>query len=153
MGSNRPLAEIADTAVRRQFATGLDQLVVSQLAGGSVSPVAQNDFFRGGLIRLKTREGLYSQDENAITFLTPNLFRAEIPIPANAPIGTYEIDAKLFADGVVIARDRSAFEIVKVGFEQFVAVVAHDHGALYGLATAGMALLIGFFASVVFRRD
>ena len=28
-----------------------------------------------------------------------------------------------------------------------------DYGLLYGMATALMALLIGWFASVVFRRD
>ena len=53
----------------------------------------------------------------------------------------------------MLARANSAFEVVKVGFEQFVAVAARDYGLLYGLATAMMALLTGWFASVVFRRD
>ena len=53
----------------------------------------------------------------------------------------------------MIARTTSAFEIVKVGFEQFVANAARDHGLLYGLATALMALMTGWFASVVFKRD
>ena len=53
----------------------------------------------------------------------------------------------------MIARTTSAFEVVKAGFEQFVANAARDHGLLYGLATALMALLTGWFASVVFRRD
>ena len=81
------------------------------------------------------------------------MFRAEIPLPAEAPIGSYEVDVKLFADGDLIARTNSAFEVVKVGFEQFVANAARDYGLLYGLATAMMALLTGWFASVVFRRD
>jgi tetrahydromethanopterin S-methyltransferase subunit G len=34
-----------------------------------------------------------------------------------------------------------------------VADAARDYGLLYGMATALMALLIGWFASVVFRRD
>ena len=88
-----------------------------------------------------------------MTFLTPTLFRAAIPLPAEAPIGNYDVDVKLFADGALLTRANSAFEIVKVGFEQFVANAARDHGLLYGLATAMMALLTGWFASVVFRRD
>ena len=52
-----------------------------------------------------------------------------------------------------MARTNSALEVVKVGFEQFVADAARDYGLLYGLATAMMALLTGWFASVVFRRD
>ena len=53
----------------------------------------------------------------------------------------------------MLARTNSAFEIVKVGFEQFVANAAHEYGLLYGLATAMMAILTGWFAAVVFRRD
>ena len=49
------------------------------------------------------------------------------------PIGNYTVDVKLFADGNLIAHTDSAFEIVKVGFEQFVVDAARDHGLLYGL--------------------
>jgi uncharacterized membrane protein YfcA len=44
-------------------------------------------------------------------------------------------------------------EVVKVGFEQFVAQAAREYGLLYGFATALMALLTGWLASVVFRKD
>ena len=53
----------------------------------------------------------------------------------------------------MVARGNSAFEIVKVGFEQFVATAARDYGFFYGIATAMMAMFTGWFASVVFRRD
>lgn len=151
--ANRPLAEIADTEARRQFRIGLDQVALTELIGGVVVEVAYDDPFRQAFLRLKREQALYRERDNAITFLTPNLFRATIPLPANAPVGTYEVDVKLFADGVVIAREANAFEIAKVGFEQFVANAAHDYGALYGLATTAMALLIGFIASAVFRRE
>jgi hypothetical protein len=38
-------------------------------------------------------------------------------------------------------------------FEQVVSAAAYDHGFLYGLATALMAVATGWLASVVFRRD
>jgi uncharacterized protein (TIGR02186 family) len=97
--------------------------------------------------------GLYSEEANAVTFLTPTLFRASIKLPAQVPVGDYTVDVKLFADGNLVAHTDSAFEIVKVGFEQFVVDAARDHGLLYGLATALMALLTGWIASVAFRRD
>jgi uncharacterized protein (TIGR02186 family) len=102
---------------------------------------------------LRGEQGLYLERTNAVTFLTPTLFRTAIPLPADAPIGSYEVDVKLFADGVMIARERSAFELYKVGFEQLVANAARHHGFVYGLGTAGLALLVGWLASVVFRRD
>ena len=45
------------------------------------------------------------------------------------------------------------FEVYKSGFEQVVTTAARDHGVLYGLATAAMALATGWFASIIFRRD
>ena len=88
-----------------------------------------------------------------MTFLTPTLFRTGIPLPGEVPIGTYDVDIKLFADGALVTRTDTAFEIVKVGFEQFVATTAHQNGFAYGLVTAFMALMTGWMASIVFRKD
>ena len=65
------------------------------------------------------------------------------------PVGNYEVDVRLFADGAMIARAPSAFEVYKAGFEQYVAIAARNHGFLYGLATAMMALATGWLASVI----
>ena len=88
-----------------------------------------------------------------MTFLTPTLFRTGIPLPAEVPIGTYHIGIKLLADGALVTKTDTAFEIVKVGFEQFVATAARQHSIFYGLATACMALMTGWMASIVFRKD
>jgi hypothetical protein len=53
----------------------------------------------------------------------------------------------------MIARATSAFEVVKAGFEQVVAEAAYRTPFLYGLITALMALLTGWLASVIFRKD
>ena len=53
----------------------------------------------------------------------------------------------------LVAKTDTAFEIVKVGFEQFVATTAQQHGFVYGLITAFMALMTGWMASIVFRKD
>jgi uncharacterized protein (TIGR02186 family) len=115
--------------------------------------VVSNDPFRAALVRLMRERGLYSEEPNGVTFLTPTLFRASIVLPAEVPIGSYHVDVKLFAEGNLVAQTDTAFEVLKVGFEQFVVSAARDHGLAYGLATATMALLAGWFASVVFRRD
>ena len=74
-------------------------------------------------------------------------------MPAGVPTGTYNVELKLFADGALIASGTEAFDIVKFGFEQFVAESAVNYGLFYGLATAAMAMLTGWLASVMFRRD
>jgi uncharacterized protein (TIGR02186 family) len=85
--------------------------------------------------------------------LTPTLFRTGIPLPGEVPIGTYDVDIKLLADGALVTKTDTTFEIVKVGFEQYVATNARQNGVTYGLFTAFMALMTGWMASIVFRKD
>lgn len=153
MLANRSLYAITPIDNQRRLQMGLDFFQLPQRIGPDTADTVPEDPFRSAFVRLKISQGLYREEPNAVTFLTPNLFRAEIPLPAVVPVGTYEVDVKLFADGQLIARTNSALEIIKVGFEQFVAEAARHHGLLYGLATAMLALVTGWLASVVFRRD
>ena len=147
--SNRSLAAIAGADTLQRLQIGIARTPTASVAADDPT----TDAFRAAFLRLNREHGLYREEANAITFLTPDLFRAAIELPANAPIGNYEVDVKLFADGVLLARQTSAIEIVKVGFEQFIASAAREHGLAYGLATATLALLTGWAGAVVFRRD
>ena len=81
-----------------------------------------------------------------MTFITPAIFRAAIPLPAEAPPGNYEVETLLFADGILLARDVTNFELVKTGLEQRVGVWAESSSALYGLFTVLMAVFFGWLA-------
>jgi uncharacterized protein (TIGR02186 family) len=153
--ANRPIEEIAPQEVRRRLQLGLARTLLPQLIGDDVADVVRDDPFRQAFLRLRAERGLYVEKPNGVTFLDPasTFFRTAIPLPAEAPIGSYEVEVKLFADGTLLARGPSAFELYKVGFEQFVANAAHHHGLLYGFGTASLALMVGWLASVVFRRD
>jgi len=150
--ASRPLDTITSAENLRRLKLGIANTPLPELVNNDIGEVS-NDPFRTALIGLMRERGLYSDKPNAVTFLTPSLFRTSIVLPAQVPIGNYTVDVKLFADGKLLAGTDSAFEIVKVGFEQFVVNAARDHGLLYGIATALMALLTGWTASVAFRRD
>ena len=150
--ANRPLDLIASAENRRKLQIGLTDTPLPELVNNDIGEVT-SDPFRSALVRLMGERGLYSEEANAVTFLTPTLFRASIKLPAQVPIGDYTVDVKLFADGNLIGHTALLFQIVKVGFEQFVVEAARDHALLYGFATACMALLTGWIASVAFRRD
>lgn len=149
--SNRPLNEIASAELLRRQEIGMN--LVPRPALTSEIQTGEYDIFRDALIRLRTQRKLYVEEPAGVTFLTPNLFRATIRLPAEAPVGTYDVDVRLFADSTPLARANSALEVVKVGVEQFIVNAAAHHGILYGLFTTLMALLTGWFASVVFRKD
>jgi uncharacterized protein (TIGR02186 family) len=151
--SNRPFEAIASPEVQRRQQLGLNNVLLTQRVGPDYADVVPNDPFRSAFVRLRSEHGLYREKTSAVTFLTPTLFRTSIPLPAEVPIGTYDVEIKLFSDGALVTRTETAFEIVKVGFEQFVATNARQNGIGYGLATALMALMTGWMASVVFRKD
>jgi uncharacterized protein (TIGR02186 family) len=148
--SNRPLDAIVNAETRRKLQLGLDNVALEQGASAAADP---EDPFRLALIEINQKRRLYVETTNGITFLTPTLFSAPIRLPAGVPVGNYEVDVRLFADGNMLARSPSAFEVYKAGFEQFVTSTVRTHPFLYGITTATMALAIGWLASVMFRRD
>jgi uncharacterized protein (TIGR02186 family) len=151
--SNRPLDALAGAETLRRLQLGLDNIPLPQRASINIADAAADDPFRVAFIKIRSKNGVYREASNGVTFLTPALFRASIPLPAEVPVGTYEVDIRLLADGVQIARAPAPFEVYKSGFEQIVSSAARDYGLVYGLATAVMAILAGWLASVVFRRD
>jgi uncharacterized protein (TIGR02186 family) len=149
--SNKPVDQIAPAELLRRQEIGMN--LIPRPALTSEIQSGEYDVFRDALIRLRKQRNLYLEEPAGVTFLTPSLFRATIRLPAEAPVGTYEVDVRLFADGTPLARATSALEVVKVGVEQFIVNAAASHGILYGLFTTLMALATGWFAAVLFRKD
>src|ERR1700752_949292 len=131
--ANRPFEQIAPPEVQRRQQLGLNNVILTQRVGPDYADVVPNDSFRSAFIRLREQHRLYREDTSAVTFLTPTLFRTGIPLPAEVPIGTYQVEIKLFSRGALVNHTETAFDIVKVGFEQFVATPARQNGLFYGM--------------------
>jgi uncharacterized protein (TIGR02186 family) len=151
--STKPVDAIGGPELARRLRLGLADTLLPQQIGPDLGDVVRDDPFRMAFLRLKMARGLYLERPSGVTFLTSTLYTTSIQLPAEVPTGEYDVDIKLFADNAMIARTPEAFEIVKFGFENFVADAARDYSLLYGLATAFMALATGWIASIVFRRD
>ena len=148
VAATRPLEEIADAASLALLQIGTANLVFAPR--GTVLP-DREDFARS-LKRLKRSRGLYSQGI-ATDFLSPTLFRATLPVPANVPIGRHVAQAFLFRDGRYIGSSTEELTVEKTGFEQVTYDFAHEHGLLYGLVAVLVAVVTGWLASVAFRKD
>lgn len=163
--STRPLNEIARFGVLRRLGAGLDHLAFEAPAERRVETRygvrdmvvsrlgADYLYWRRAVIRLKQKAGLYAADSTAVTFVDHGLFRAEIALPTEAPIGEYQARIILFQDGVPVSLRDRALTVEKVGFERALYLFAHRHPWFYGLVSAVIALTAGWVASRAFRRS
>ncbi len=150
--SNRPVADISNVDMRQKMRIGIDPLIPEQpdrtLLNDPNEPI-----FRQALIRLRIGQRLFREEGSAVHFLSPTLFTAPLRIPGTAPIGQYNVDVALFADGVQLTKASLRFQVTKEGIEHSIADLALHHSALYGALTSSLAVLVGWLASVLFRRD
>ena len=116
MLSNRPVTEIAREDTLRRLQIGLDNFLLPQRIGADLADTVRDDPFRSAFVRLQNQQGLYRESGTAVTFLTPTVFRAAIPMPAAVSTGTYGIDVQLFSGGMLVARTNTALEVIKTGF-------------------------------------
>jgi len=145
--ANRPIDAIASADLLREQRIGLKRALFAD------SGAPKDDPYLDNLIKIRTEEQLYNEQPKGVTFLSPTAFRVDIPLPQSVLTGDYKVEFRVFSDGVPLAHNVSAFRVAKVGVEEFVIQAASDYSLLYGLATTFMALLMGWMASVVFRKD
>lgn len=151
--TNRPPDELGAPEFLRRNRIGLVNQTFRQRIGADFGDVVPQDPFRAAFLRVRISEGLFHEEPTGVTFLTPRLFRASVPIPGIAPTGTYQLEAQLLTGGEVIASQTTAIEVLKTGFEELLARSAREHGILYGLATVLLAMATGLLANFMFRRD
>ena len=150
--SNRPLAKIAPPATLKKLKLGVESLVTEQGRRGGGVDVEEPDF-RAALARLRRSEGLFIDDGAGVVFLTPTLFKATLLLPGGVPLGRYDVEVDVLAGTMPLARATNGFTVRKGGFEQRVASASRETPVAYGLATALMAMFMGWLATVIFRRD
>jgi uncharacterized protein (TIGR02186 family) len=163
--STRPLDDIARFGVLRRLEAGVDHLkfnapdeqrvetrygvrdvVVSRLGADYLD-------WRNAVVRLKEEQGLYAVEDRGVRFVDKGLFRAEIALPAEAPIGAYQVRILLFQNGQPVSEKDRSLSVEQVGVERALYLWAHQRPWSYGLAAMAFALGAGWAASAAFRRD
>lgn len=149
VASSRPVRDLLDERTAAIYEIGLENL---QLSPGSGALPDKARRFEAGLIDLRKRRGVYSEDPKGVEISEGVLYRARISIPSQVPVGTYTAETFLIQDGRVIAVATRDIYIGKSGFERWVSLVARRHEGLYGLAAVFMSVFLGWAAAMIFRR-
>jgi len=151
LSSTRAVDGIALSQELNQRGIGIDHLRLTPT--GYVGNGSNLGEFREAYRRLKQTNGLYQRDPTGVRFVSPTLFRATLRIPANIPDGVHMVRAYLFKSGIFVAQKELPLRVVKTGIEQTITDAAHEQPLLYGFFAVFLAVVTGWSASVLFRRD
>lgn len=109
--------------------------------------------FAEALIQLKTEQGLYDERRDEVTFVAPGVFRSTFFLPSAVPTGNYKVSVYLFRGAAFLAGQTQTLTVAKGGFSERIARTAQTYSLGYGLASVALALLTGWIAGIIFRRN
>jgi uncharacterized protein (TIGR02186 family) len=149
IATSAPIEKLVDERTAAIYELGLGNLQLSP--GGGALPDKERRFEKG-LLDLRERQSLYSENSKGVEISEGVLYRARIAIPSQVPVGTYTAETFLISDHRVVAAATREIEIGKSGFERYVALAARRHSVLYGLAAMLLSLGLGYAAAWAFAR-
>ncbi|MFM2278242.1 MAG: hypothetical protein RLZZ444_473 [Pseudomonadota bacterium] len=151
IASTRLVENIAPAS--QLFANGVGINYIQLMATGIASNAETLREYRDAFIRLKQEHGLFQSNPGGVTFISNSLFQANIHIPSDIPNGVHTIKAFLFRSGDFVAVKELKLRVVKTGLEQVITEAAFNSPFLYGLFSVLLAVITGWTASLMFRRD
>ncbi|ANK71309.1 hypothetical protein FA04_00865 [Ensifer adhaerens] len=151
LSSTRDIETIAPPGEMGNMGIGVDHMRLVPL--GFVGDGSDLGEFRNAFRRIRETSGVYERDPGGVQFISSSLFKASVRLPANVPNGVHVVRAYLFRDGVFVAAKALPLRVVKTGLEQFITQAAHQQPLLYGLMAVLLAVITGWGASVIFRKE
>ncbi|WP_286830099.1 MULTISPECIES: TIGR02186 family protein [Kordiimonas] len=150
VAATRPLKEIATPVAFASYGIGFHNLpLVAETGAGLAMPDPE---FRDALFRLRSNEGLYRQERDEVAIIGQGLFRTNVHLPANVPVGEFIVETFIFQHGSMRSRNRIALTVDKEGFERAAYNFAHGYPFWYGIVAVFVALGAGWLAGVLGRK-
>ncbi len=150
VAATKKLSDIASAEVFEGYGIGFEYMPLAvRTEDGKAVP---DPMFRDALFRLRSSQQLYRQELDSVTKLTQGLFRTDIHLPAQVPVGDFIVETFLFQDGILKDRSRIKLDVDKEGFERAAYDFAHDYPFWYGLTAVLVALSAGWLAGVLGKK-
>lgn len=148
--STRPVDDIAPLPLQAEYRLDADYLDIPIDAR---SPTAENTaLFRSAFLSEAETAALYHRRTGGISFKKGALFTIDAGLPANTPVGEYEVAVYLFRNGEMIGSDKTALAVNRAGLERRIYEIAHERPVSYGIFCVALSLLAGWIGSFAFRK-
>jgi len=147
VASSKPVADMLSPATIANKKLTLDKVDF---------PVRKNDAraetFRQALIQRRQYRGFYSQQPGGVTVQSGHLFRSAFALPANVPMGPYNVYVYLIRDGHIQSMQKVVFSVDEIGLSATIFEAAKNYSVLYAFASLLMAIAMGGGSAWLFRR-
>ncbi|MEE4155607.1 MAG: TIGR02186 family protein [Erythrobacter sp.] len=143
VASSQPIERIVDERTAAIYELGTRFIQLSPV--GSIEPEEQARFARG-LVEMRQRQGLYSENPQGVRISEGVLYQARIALPSNVTTGPYTAETFAIAQGRVLATATARIEVVKAGLEGRVVLEAERNSLLYGLFAIALSVVMGVVA-------
>lgn len=154
VASNASVPLLADQETLRDQQIGLDYLnIPPKKLSDFVTNPSELKRMQDAFIQTQQLRGLFVLRTEPITYVTDELFKLNLWFPSNIPVGTYTVDAYLFEDQKLIGKDHRELVIARAGFNASLREFSHESPWRYAALTILIAMLSGWLATVILKRD
>lgn len=102
------------------------------------------------LIRLRTEDRRYAENQRGVRLNEQTLFRADIALPSNLTEGDFLVRLFLARGGRVVDVQEQVINVRKEGLERWIFNLSRREPLLYGLLSLALAVAAGVGASALF---
>jgi hypothetical protein len=121
---------------------------------GNLEPAERPEFLKQ-FLELKESEQIYASWPGALKLTAAagaeSAVTASFPLPSNTRPGDYKVCLSVIADGKAVSHTCTDLKVEMVGFPAWLADLAYQHGAVYGVLAVVIAIVTGFAMGFIFK--
>ena len=151
--ATRPINDIAPLPDQAAYHLGAGHAEAAPIIapGGPLDDATRAQYMNAFLAETEEK-GLYRDSVGGVSFKKGALFSINVDLPANTPVGAYDVAVYLYRDGVLLGRDTAKLLVNKVGLERRIYEIAHQRPVSYGISCVALSLLAGWIGALAFRK-
>ncbi len=114
-----------------------------------------NDNLKRDLIEKKMSINLFLIQNDSFEVINeklPNFFKIPVKLPKNSPSGKYSVSLSIMDSMNNFESPQKYVFVEKLGLSATVFKMAHKYSFIYGVFSAMIAIGLGFFAGIIFRK-
>lgn len=151
--ATRAIASVAPLPDQAQYRLDTDHLEIA-VRPDEKHPLSNEkaSVLKDAFIKEAEALGLYGSSSGGVAFKKEGLFTINVALPANTPVGNYDVSVFLYRDGVQLGADAAILAVNRVGAERRIYQLAHNRPLSYGIFCVAISLLAGWIAALAFRK-